>query len=136
MKPCRECKHDISEQALACPPCGAPYPVRKQWGGWGFEYRSKLTLWGLSLVHIAFKYRPNRTPVVAKGVIAIGQFGCGFITIAQCGVSIISICQFTVAIYALAQFAIAYSLIAQIGIYLHSGYGQLVKSVAELLKLL
>ncbi len=45
-------------------------------------------------------------PVVAKGIIAVGQF------------------------------AAAYSLIAQIGIYLHEGRGQLVKSVAEIIGML
>lgn len=29
MKPCRECQHQISEQAFACPSCGAPFPCRK-----------------------------------------------------------------------------------------------------------
>jgi hypothetical protein len=29
MKPCRECQHQISEQAFACPNCGAPFPGRE-----------------------------------------------------------------------------------------------------------
>jgi len=73
---------------------------------WGFEYKSKATLMGLPLVHVAFKYRPNRLPVPARGVIAIGQFAC------------------------------AYSLIAQIGVYIHEGRGQIVRSLEEILKLL
>ena len=85
------------------------------------------------MLHISFKYRPNRVPVPAKGVIAIGQFACGFVTISQFGVGLVSISQFTVAFYALAQFAFAYSLIAQIGIYLHEGHGQLVKSLGGLI---
>jgi hypothetical protein len=132
MRPCRECKKEISEQAIACPHCGAPYPARQKWDGWGFEYRSEAALFGLPLVHISFKYRPNRIPVVAKGIIAIGQFACGVVTISQFGIGIISISQFTIAAYALAQFAAAYSLIAQIGIYIHEGHGQIVKSVTEL----
>jgi hypothetical protein len=28
MKPCRECRHTVSEQAPTCPRCGAPYPAR------------------------------------------------------------------------------------------------------------
>lgn len=90
---------------------------------------------GLPLVHISFKYRPNRVPVAAKGIVAIGQFACGVITISQFGVGFISISQFTVAGYALAQFAIAYSLIAQIGLYVHEGHGQIVRSIAGLLGL-
>jgi len=88
---------------------------------------------GLPLVHISFKYRPNRVPVPARGVIAIGQFACGIITISQFGIGVVSISQFTVAVYALAQFAFAYSLIAQIGIYIHQGHGQLVKSLSSLM---
>jgi len=136
MKPCRECKHEISEQALACPNCGAPFPARERWDGWGFEYKSKLTLFGLPLVHVSFKYRPNRVPVVAKGVIAIGQFACGIVTISQFGVGLVSISQFTVAGFALAQLALGYSIIAQIGLYVHAGRGQVVKSIEELLRVL
>ncbi|OGP68625.1 MAG: hypothetical protein A2W27_00850 [Deltaproteobacteria bacterium RBG_16_44_11] len=133
MKNCRECKHEISENAMSCPNCGAPFPAKEKWDGWGFEYKSKATIAGLPLLHISFKYRPNRVPVPAKGVIAIGQFACGIFTISQFGIGVVSISQFTVAGYALAQFAFAYSLIAQVGIYIHEGRGQLVKSLGELL---
>ena len=86
MKPCRECRHEISPQALACLNCGAPYPAREHWDGWGCEYKSAFTVAGLPLLHASFKYRSNRTPVVARGIIAIGQFGCGVVCIAQFGV--------------------------------------------------
>ena len=133
MRPCRECQHEISEQATACPHCGAPYPAKEKWDGWGFEYKSEATFLGLPLLHISFKYRPNRVPVPAKGVIAIGQFASGVFVLSQFGVGIVSVSQFTVAGFALAQFAIAYSLIAQFGIYVHEGYGQLVMSLKHLL---
>ena len=133
MKPCRECRHEISEQAFACPHCGAPYPARDTWDGWGYEYKSKLAVAGLPLLHISFKFRPNRTPVVACGIIAIGQFGCGVVCIAQFGLGVFSIAQFTVAGFALAQFALAYSLIAQIGVFLAEGHGQFVFSLSKLI---
>lgn len=136
MKPCRECRHEISEQAMACPQCGAPFPAREKWDGWGFEYKSRATLFGLPWIHISFKYRPSRRPVPARGVIAIGQFACGILTLSQFGVGVISISQFTIAGYALAQFAVAYSLVAQIGIYIREGRGQFVRSVMELMGLL
>jgi hypothetical protein len=126
----------ISEQALSCPNCGAPFPAKEKWDGWGFEYKSTATFVGLPLLHISFKYRPNRMPVPAKGVIAIGQFACGIFTLSQFGVGIVSISQFTVAVYALAQFAFAYSLVAQIGIYIHEGHGQFVKSLSDLIGML
>ena len=133
MKNCRECRHEISEQAISCPNCGTPFPAKEKWDGWGFEYKSKTTIVGLPLLHISFKYRPNRVPVPAKGIIAIGQFACGFFTLSQFGIGVVSVSQFTIAGYALAQFAFAYSLIAQMGIYIHEGRGQLVKSLGELI---
>ena len=135
MKKCRECQHEISEQAFSCPNCGAPYPAKEKWDGWGYEYKSKTTIMGLPLLHISFKYRPNRRPVPAKGIIAIGQFGIGIINISQFGVGVISVSQFTIAFYALAQFAIAYSLIAQMGVYIDQGYGQLIYNINDLIKL-
>ena len=133
MKPCRECQREVSEQALACPQCGAPYPARDSWDGWGYEYKSKLAVGGVPLLHISFKFRPNRTPVVARGIIAIGQFACGVVCIAQFGLGVFSIAQFTVAGFALAQFALAYSLIAQIGVFLAEGHGQFVFSLSKLI---
>lgn len=133
MKPCRECSHEVSFDAMACPSCGAPYPARDKWDGWGFEYKSKAMFLGLPLLHISFKYRPNRTPVPARGVFAIGQFAYGIFTLSQFGIGFISVSQFTIAGFALAQFAFAYDMIAQIGIYIHQGRGQIVISLAELI---
>ena len=135
MKPCRDCGREISEQAMACPQCGAPFPAREKWDGWGFEYKTKSNLFGLPLLHVSFKYRPNRMPVPARGVFAVGQFACGIFVLSQFGVGVVSVSQFTVAGFALAQFAAAYALIAQMGIYLHAGQGQLVRGLAELLGL-
>jgi hypothetical protein len=142
MKPCRDCQHVVSEQAVACPNCGAPYPAKEKWDGWGFEYKTQTTLFGLPLVHISFKYRPNRSPVVAKGIIAIGQFAEGFVSIGQFGVGIVNISQFglgiaslsqmTIAVFAVAQLALAYSGIAQLGLFLQNGGGQLVRNLLGL----
>jgi len=133
IKKCRECQHQVSDQAMTCPHCGAPLPTKERWNGYGFEYKSATTLFGLPLLHISFKYRPNRIPVPARGIIAIGQFACGIFTLSQFGVGVISVSQFTIAGFALAQFAFAYSLIAQLGIYIHEGQGQLVISLGQLL---
>ncbi len=132
MEKCRDCGHDVSDQAMACPGCGAPFPARAKWDGWGYEYKSGMTFLGIPLIHISFKYRPNHVPVPARGIIAIGQFAVGFFTLSQFGIGIVSVSQFTVAVVAVAQFAAAYSLVAQMGFYIHSGYGQVVRSVFEL----
>ena len=128
---CRECKHEVSEKAPICPNCGAPRPAKQNWDGWGYEYKSKLAIGNLPLLHISFKYRPNRMPVVARGIIAIGQFAVGAVTIAQVGIGIVSISQLAVGVWALGQLAVASTLIAQIGIYYQTGHGQVVKSFAE-----
>lgn len=133
VKQCRECQRAVSDEAFVCPGCGAPFPTRPRWDGWGFEYKSQATLLNLPLVHISFKFRPNRMPVPAKGIIAIGQFGIGVINVSQFGVGFISFGQFTLAFYAIAQFGFAYSLIAQMGIYLHYGYGQFVRNFFDLI---
>jgi len=133
MMECRNCEHIVSEDALACPNCGAPYPAKEQWDGWGYEYKSRTTFAGLPLVHISFKYAPNRIPVPAKGIIAIGQFAVGVVTISQFGIGVISISQFTIAAFAVAQFAVAYSLIAQFGLFFGRGTGPLVWNILDLI---
>jgi hypothetical protein len=132
LKRCRECNHEVDEHAFACPSCGAPYPARAEWSGWGYEYKSEARLFGLPLLHVSFKYRPNRTPVVAVGVIAIGQFSAGIVNISQFGIGVFSLSQFTIAGYAVAQFAVAYSCVAQFGVYIDKGIGQFVKSLGQL----
>jgi hypothetical protein len=133
MKPCRDCRHEISEQASSCPSCGAPFPARESWDGWGYEYKSRTTIAGLPLIHISFRYRPDRTPVVARGIIAIGQFACGVVCIAQFSIGVLTLSQFTLAGFAVAQFAAAWSLVAQVGVYLAEGHGQLVFNLPKLL---
>ena len=129
MRPCRECQHEVSEQAPLCPNCGAPRPAVQNWNGWGFEYKSAARIMGMPLLHISFKYSPRFMPVPARGFIAIGQFAAGVFTVSQFGVGVFSLSQFTIGMYAIAQFGIAYSLIAQFGLYINEGYGQLVKSL-------
>ncbi|RMG53066.1 MAG: zinc ribbon domain-containing protein [Acidobacteria bacterium] len=133
MKPCRECQHQVSEHAISCPNCGAPYPWKDRWEGWGFEYKSRMAIGSLPLIHVSFKYRPDRKPVVAKGVIAVGQFGVGLINISQFGIGVISIGQFAIGMWVVAQFALAYSCVAQFGLYVYRGYGQIVYNIFRLL---
>jgi len=132
MKKCRDCQRDVSEQAFACPHCGAPWPAREHWDGVGFEYKSRASLGGWPLLHVSFKYR-NFRPVPARGIIAVGQFGVGVVNVSQFGIGLLSVAQFTIAGFAVAQFAVAYSLIAQVGLYVGSGHGQFVRRVTELL---
>ena len=104
---CRECEKEISTQATSCPHCGAPYPARKEWRGWGFEWKSETTVYDYPLVHIAFGRDTQGKMRVAKGIIAIGQFAIGIITIAQFGIGILfGFGQFIFSLTAVAQFAV------------------------------
>jgi hypothetical protein len=133
LEECRECGHKVSAQAFSCPGCGAPYPAKEKWDGWGIEYKSKMKILGMPFLHIALKYRANGVPVPAKGFIAIGQFGIGVINISQFGIGLFSLSQFTIAGFAIAQIGIAYSLIAQIGLYINYGIGQFIYKLPHLL---
>lgn len=107
--PCRECGKEVSRVAAACPNCGAPYPSKATWKGyWGINWKSRTTVFGLPLVHVAFGLNEYRRPMVAKGVIAIGQFAVGVITIAQFGIGLLfGLGQFLVGTVVVAQFAFA-----------------------------
>ncbi|RCS41352.1 zinc ribbon domain-containing protein [Bremerella cremea] len=120
---CRDCGNEVSFSARSCPQCGAPEPAKPNWDGYGYEYKSKTTLFGLPLIHISFKYRRNRTPVVANGVIAIGQFGFGVITIAQFGMGLVTLGQFTFAAATIAQITLAAYAVCQVGA-VYEGIGQ------------
>ena len=123
--PCRTCAKEVSREAMACPHCGAPFPTRAQWKGHGYEWKSKQRLLGLPLVHVAWGRDENNKLRVAKGIIAIGQFGIGAITIAQFGVgAIFGPGQFVAAPIAVGQFALGIAALGQFGIGLLAGFGQ------------
>ncbi len=122
---CRACRKDVSLEAYMCPHCGAPFPARKLGPASGYEWKSKARIFGIPLVHVAFGRDKNGKLRVAKGFIAIGQFGIGAITIAQFGVgAIFGLGQFTVAPIAVGQFAFGLAALGQFGIGLLYGAGQ------------
>jgi len=51
------------------------------------------------------------------------------VTIAQFG---FLVGQFAIGGFVLAQMTLAYSLVAQLGLYIHEGHGQLVRSLASI----
>ena len=103
---CRECGAEISDQARACPRCGAPQAAAPAYPGFGFEWKSSRTYHGYPLVHIAFGKDSRGRWRVAKGVIAIGQFALGLVTVAQFGVGLLfGFGQFLLGGIVLAQFA-------------------------------
>jgi hypothetical protein len=112
--PCRTCDAEVSPEAAACPRCGAPFPAHPSWQGRGFEWRSVTTIMGYPLVHIAVGRTKEGKILVAKGIIAIGQFAVGMVAIAQFGFGLLfGFGQFILGCTALAQFAGA--LLAGVG---------------------
>jgi hypothetical protein len=114
--PCRECQHQVSKTARACPHCGAPFPGRAHWQGTGYEWKSQATVFGYPLVHVALGRDARGKLRVAKGVIAIGQFGIGVITLAQFGIGLL---------FGFGQVFLALTAVAQVAITPVFGLGQL-----------
>ena len=139
---CRECRHEVSATAGKCPQCKAPFPGRPQWQGTGYEWKSQTVVWGYPLVHIAYGRDARGKLRIAKGVIAIGQFGIGLITLAQFGIGLlfgfgqcllaltavaqvavtplIGIGQFATGFIALGQMAIGYYAMGQVAHAVHA----------------
>ena len=127
---CPECSRGISEKALACPHCGYPLKeppappteapvviVRPGKRAWGFEWRTKAEVLGLPLIHVAIGRDPKTRKLrVAKGIVAIGQFGFGFITIAQLGVGLV---------FGFGQAVAGLVAIGQVALGVQFGLGQL-----------
>ena len=116
---CPECGYEFAGHETHCPFCHARLPKvaltpqvartpAAAGGGTGVDWKSRITIGGWPLVHVAFGRDAQRKLRVAKGIIAIGQFAIGFITIAQFGVAFLfGFGQFILGATAVAQFAIA-----------------------------
>ncbi|MGQ9464414.1 MAG: hypothetical protein ACUVQ4_01735, partial [bacterium] len=104
---CQKCDREISDDIDTCPYCGVISPTKKEDNGPGFEWQTNATVYGYPLIHIAFGKDARGKLRVARGIIAIGQFGIGLITIAQFGVGILfGFGQFILGLTTIAQFAI------------------------------
>lgn len=127
---CRVCQAPVSSMAHACPRCGAPFPARVGWNGTGYEWKSPGTFRGIPLVHVAWGRDAKGKLRVAKGVVAIGQFGIGAFTIAQFGVGLIfGFGQFVAAPIAIGQFALGLVAAGQFGIGILAGAGQFATGI-------
>jgi hypothetical protein len=120
MTSCTECGNSLSDQAQICPHCGCPVPgnapaeIRRYRG---FEWRTQAEILGYPLVHIAFGRHPETGKwMIAKGIIAIGQFALGLITIAQFGVGFL---------FGFGQCVAGYIAVGQAAFGIYFGLGQL-----------
>lgn len=112
---CSKCQNEISTEVKNCPYCGIPNPLETKQKGSGFEWKSSQTFYGYPLVHIAFGRDEKNKLKIAKGIIAIGQFGIGLITFAQFGVGIL---------FGFGQVMLGTTAIAQCALSLLFGIGQ------------
>lgn len=72
---CPDCQREISSRAMRCPHCGRP--LRRLFD---HEYRSRLELFGLPVLHIVTGSLIDRATGrlrIAKGIIAVGPVAVG-----------------------------------------------------------
>ena len=104
---------------------GSPPPPASGARAWGVDWRSRAGFFGIPVVHVAFGRDAQGRLRVAKGIIAVGQFGIGVVTLAQFGVGLlggagqlifgtVAIAQFAVGtLLAIGQFAAGYIAVGQ-----------------------
>ena len=113
---CPSCGDRIAPEHRFCPSCGAETAPsadgmprrgrRRECRTWGREWRTRASIFGLPLIHVAYGRNEFGRLRVAKGVFAIGQFAVGLVTIAQFGVGVLfGFGQFMLGYVAVAQFA-------------------------------
>jgi len=95
---CPECHREVSDRAITCPGCGHPLGPQggpRLAGGFplyfGYEYKSKTTILGLPLIHIAQGFNPEGGIRVAKGFIAIGNVAVGVLAIGGAAVGVVAL---------------------------------------------
>lgn len=116
LSPCRSCRKEVRVEAIACPHCDAPQPAHQKRVGCGYEWKSKQSLCGWPLVHVAYGRDEHNKQRVAKGIVAVGQYAQGGIAVAQFS---------TGAVFGLGQFVAAPIAIGQVALGLLVGVGQI-----------
>jgi hypothetical protein len=110
---CPECRREVSDRAATCPGCGHPLAPPANWqlpAGfpfiYGYEYKSKTTIFGLPLVHIAQGFSPEGRYRVAKGFIAIGNVAVGVLAIGGAAIGVVALSGVGLGIVCLGGVAI------------------------------
>jgi len=133
---CSSCGKVRRRDERFCSRCGREFvvesPPERPAGGVparryrGFQWRTEAEILGWPIVHVAFGRDSTTGKVlVARGLIAVGQFGVGLITVAkvgvgvlfgfgQCVAGIVCVGQFALgALFGLGQFATGQTAIGQ-----------------------
>ncbi len=98
------------------------YAMRPLWRG--FQWRSKAEILGWPLIHVAIgRDKETGKLLIARGIIAIGQFGIGLITIAQFGIGFV---------FAFGQFTGGLVAVGQLALGVYFGLGQLATGVTAI----
>ncbi len=84
LTPCRECGREVSSEAFSCPQCGAPRPSCRS-GPARFEWKSRRRIFGILWFTWLSAARRTGKLRVARGLVAVGQFGVGLVTVAHSG---------------------------------------------------
>jgi hypothetical protein len=79
------------------------------------EWKTRAWVFGIPLICVAYGTDAQGRPIVAKGLIAVGQFAVGLVAIGQIGIGLIGVGQLAIGVIAFGQ--VAFGLLA--------GFGQL-----------
>ena len=122
---CPTCLTSVSDAAVSCPKCGHPLqtpsasPAGFQFAGnpaqvqmmvfsRGWEYKSKISIAGIPLIHVASGFNPQTgAKRVAKGIIAIGDIAIGLFALGGLSIGGIAIGGAAFGICALGGLAVA-----------------------------
>src|SRR5208282_4910573 len=101
---CPECSNEISDAAYSCPHCGKPFRAVERLG---CDYRSRTTICGWPLLHVATGFDPlTGRKRIARGIIAIGDVAVGVLALGGCALGIIAIGGASIGLFALGGCAI------------------------------
>ena len=95
----------------------------------GFEFRSKEEINGWPLIHINFGFSPETgRPLVAKGVVAIGNIAVGVVSIGAAAFGVVTLAGFGLGIVSLGGFAIGIVAIGAVALGYEFALGAIVQS--------